>query len=191
MKWKARILPHSPAPVILLDKGKYQIKMFNFALIPVWSKERRPKFSTHNVRLETVLEKPTWKRPFLKNHCLVPISTFIEPIYIGKFAGNMVKFELAECAFVPAVFDHWTDKETDKTINSFSILTSDPGKFVNKIGHERSPIFIKQSKEIFDFWFDVENHSGDEFIKLLSKQHEPKMKAIIDRPMKPGWEKRA
>jgi len=190
ISWKARILPHSQAPVIIYKDDKYLINLFEFSLIPVWSKERKPKFATHNTRIETVLEKPTWKRPFLKNHCLVPITTFIEPIYEGKFAGNMIKFELEECAFVPAIHDHWTDKKTGEIINSFSILTSEPGKYVKKTGHERSPIFIKQNLKIFENWFDLENNDGESFIELLSKQHEPKMKAIIDRPMKPGWEKR-
>lgn len=187
--WKKRILPHSVAPVILSKDEQYSIDLFEFSLIPVWAKER-PKFSTHNARLETVLEKPTWKRPFLKNHCLIPLTTFIEPIYEGKFAGNMVKFELEKCAFVPAIYDHWKDNSTGEVINSFSILTSKPGKFVKKTGHERSPIFIKQNKENFNNWFDVKNNDSNSFLKLLDKQYEPKMKALIDRPMKPGWEKR-
>jgi putative SOS response-associated peptidase YedK len=191
-KINARIFPHTTAPVIIHDKNKnkYKIKSYNFSLVPVWSKDRKPKFSTHNVRLETVLEKPTWKRPFLKNHCLVPISTFIEPIYEGKFAGNMVKFVLNECVFIPAICDHWTDPKTNKIIHSFSILTSEPGKFVKKVGHERSPIFIKQNIRIFDSWFDFEKNDGDSFIELLDKRYEPKMSAIIDRPLKKGWEKR-
>ena len=188
--WKSRILPHSQAPVILYKEDKYVLELYNFSLIPAWSKVRKPKFATHNTRIETVLEKPTWKRPFLNNHCLVPITDFIEPIYEGKFAGNMVKFELEECVFVPAIYDHWTDKETGEVIFSFSILTSEPNKIVKRIGHDRSPVFIKQNIKTFDNWFDIENNNGDKFIEFLSKQYEPKMKAIIDRPMKSGWEKR-
>lgn len=190
ISWKSRILPYSEAPVLLFKEEKYLIDLFYFSLIPAWSKEKKPKFATHNTRIESVLEKPTWKRPFLKNHCLVPITTFIEPIYEGEFAGNMVKFELEECVFVPAIFDYWVDKKTGEVINSFSILTAEPGEFVKKIGHERSPIFIKQNLKTFENWFDLENNDGASFLEFLSKQYEPKMNALIDRPMKAGWEKR-
>lgn len=60
--WKARILPHSEAPVILSRDEKYILDLFNFSLIPVWSKECKPKFATHNTRIETLLGA----RPFLK-----------------------------------------------------------------------------------------------------------------------------
>ncbi|BBH53052.1 SOS response-associated peptidase family protein [Fluviispira sanaruensis] len=190
ISWRSRILPHLEAPVILFKDEKYIIDLFHFSLIPVWSKVRKPKFATHNVRLETVLEKPTWKRPFLKNHCLVPMTAFIEPIYEGKFAGNMIRFELAECVFVPAIFDSWEDTSTGEVIHSFSILTSEPGKFVKKIGHERSPVFLKQNMKNLGNWFDFSKHDGNSFIELLNKQYEPKMSVIIDRPLKKGWEKR-
>lgn len=190
IKWKSRILPHLQAPVILSADKNYKIDLFNFSLVPPWSKERKPKFATHNTRIETVLEKPTWKKPFAHNHCLVPVTEFIEPIYNGEFAGNMIKFVLEDCVFVPAIYDHWTDKETGEVINSFSILTTEPLNFVKKIGHDRSPIFLRQEKEIFDFWFDTENHSVEQFLKFLSQQCEPKMSIAIDRKMKTGWEKR-
>ncbi|KAB8037744.1 hypothetical protein GCL60_11260 [Silvanigrella paludirubra] len=190
IEWKDRILPHSQSPIIEYKNNEYFIELFYFSLVPSWSHDRKPKFATHNARLETVLEKPTWKKPFLKNHCLVPITTFIEPIYEGKFAGNMVKFNLEECIFVPAIFDYWMNKETGEVISSFSILTSEPGEFVRKIGHERSPIFLKQKLKTFENWFDCENNDGKNFIQLLSNRQEPKMSIEIDRPLKKGWEKR-
>ena len=188
--WKGRIFPHSQAPVIISEKNGYKIKLFNFSLVPVWSKERKPKFATYNVRLETVLEKPTWKRPFLKHHCLVPITSFIESVHYGKLAGHMVRFDLNECVFVPAICDQWKNQETGKLLNSFSILTSTPGKLVKESGHERSPIFIRQNLKVFENWFDISNNTGDSFIELLSKRYEPKMSVKIERKLKPGWEKR-
>ena len=73
-----------------------------FGLVPSWSKERKVKYSTHNARLVSTDEKsgkpvpiymkPTWREAFAGRHCLVPMDLFIEPIYTGEFAGNMVKF---------------------------------------------------------------------------------------------------
>jgi putative SOS response-associated peptidase YedK len=55
-----RFLPHKPAPVIKAVDNKFSLEWMNFSLIPSWSKERRPKFATHNARLESLGEKPTW-----------------------------------------------------------------------------------------------------------------------------------
>src|SRR5688572_28116765 len=97
-----RILPYRQSPVVVKNGSKVVIKPMNFSLIPVWSKEPKVKFATHNARLESedektgevkyIFEKPTWKRPFLSQHCLVPITEFIEPIYTGEFKNNMVRF---------------------------------------------------------------------------------------------------
>ncbi len=77
LAWDDRIAPGRLAPVIIQNEAK----LMRFSLIPSWSKEPKVKFATHNARIETVLEKPTWRKPFEKKHCLIPIDYFIEPIY--------------------------------------------------------------------------------------------------------------
>ena len=68
------------------------MKEMNFSLITSWSKERKPEFATHNARLfsedgDPIFKKPTWRGPFSSNHCVIPISKFVEPIYTGEYAG--------------------------------------------------------------------------------------------------------
>lgn len=85
-----RIFPHQNAPVIVRD-GKEDTRLvgMQFSLVPSWSKEPKPAFATHNARLETVTCKPTWKIPFKKNHCVVPMTGFYESVYEGPYAGNV------------------------------------------------------------------------------------------------------
>ncbi|MGY3805375.1 SOS response-associated peptidase family protein [Pigmentibacter ruber] len=182
--WRERILPHLKSPVIISKNKRFTLELFNFSLIPSWSKVKKPKFSTHNVRIETVLTKPTWKKPFLLNHCLVPITDFIEPIYEGKYAGNMIKFSFSECIFVPAIYDEWLDPTTGEVIESFSILTTTPGSFIEEIGHDRSPIFLPQKIEYFTNWLSIGNRDNKYFIKLLNSHVEPPMMISIDRKLK-------
>src|SRR5262245_13765023 len=87
--WIDHMVPHNFAPVFT----SVTLKLMKFSLLPAWSREPKVKFATHNARLETVAEKPTWKQPFLRNHCVVPMTSFIEPIYDGQLAGNMVAFQ--------------------------------------------------------------------------------------------------
>lgn len=191
VEWTERIVPYRMAPTIVWENGNKKIKAMQFSMVPGWSKEPRVKFATHNARLDTVDSKPTWKRPFQNNHCLVPIDAFIEPIYEGDFAGHMVAFspKKEHTLFAAGIYDSWVDKKTGEVLDSFAILTGDPVPFVEEIGHDRTPVFI--TKKAWDPWLAKEKKSPDELKKLLQENiEECEFEVEKDRAMKPGWEKR-
>lgn len=180
-----RFLPHQQAPVCRLRNNELTLEPMNFSLIPQWSKERRPKFATHNARLETLTEKPTWKRPLLKNHALVPLSEFIEPIYEGAHAGHMVGFSGTndQVLWAAGLFDEWLDPSTGELIPSFTIITHEPSDYVRQIGHDREPLFI--SPESFIAWLDTKERTPSFWIEFLKNAHlEPNLKVREDRKLK-------
>src|SRR5665213_3779118 len=105
------IVPYSKAPVLVEDNDVQILIPMKFSLVPRWSKEPKVKFATHNARLETIDEKPTWKGVFTQRHCLVPLTDFIEPIYEGEYAGFMVAFaaESGGLIFAAGVWDEWVN----------------------------------------------------------------------------------
>ena len=164
----------------------------NFSLIPHWSKTPKVKFATHNARIETVLEKPTWKGVFGKKNCLIPMTEFYESVTeIGRpLAGNMVTFKQKENNLIVAagIYDEWVNTETGEIIESFSILTTEPPRFIAETGHDRCPIFLPKS--LSDDWLNFKG-TGTEGVKLLrSANAKIDFEAKIDRPLKAGWEKR-
>lgn len=189
--WDERILPYKKAPVIV-DKGRGpEVRLMNFSLIPSWSKESRVKFATHNARLETIDEKPTWKGPFQNHRCLVPLTDFIEPIYTGEYAGNMVSFHTHKHKLLAAagVWSEWVDKKSGEVLESFAIITGDPSEFVKTLGHDRQPIFLNQ--KAFEEWLAAKKEDATKLKKLLLENIETnKFEVETDRPLKAGWEKR-
>jgi len=196
-----RLAPYVVAPVIVKSKDKFELKHMNFSLVPSWSKERKVKFASHNARLFSepdknnvvipINEKPTWRVPFQKYHCLVPILNFIEPIYTNELAGNMVSFFAKDNSLLlaAAVFDRWLDKSTGEIIESFAILTHDPPPYVASVGHDRCPVFLgaNNGKE----WLNLINvKPGEQISFLIEKQAQIDFDVKIDRPLKKGWEKR-
>ncbi len=184
-----KITPHQKSWVVTADG----FKEMNFSLIPSWSKERKPKFATHNARLETLAEKPTWKKPLESKRCLVPLTSFIEPIYHNEYAGNMVAFSSAEktqpVMVAAGIYDEWLDKSTGEVIESFTIITREPIDFVKKIGHDRSPLFLNAENQ--KQWIDGQKKPAGELIDFLRhSQAEPSLEVQKDRAMRPGWEKR-
>jgi putative SOS response-associated peptidase YedK len=186
-----RVLPYRLAPVLVREDSEIILMEMSFSLVPSWSKEKKVRFATHNARIETVLEKPTWKKPFLSQRALIPISYFVEPIYENQFAGHMVQFfpKSQTTLFAAGIYDEWTDRTSGEILSSFSILTTEPPNFIATTGHDRCPIFLKPSA--FEEWLEPGKKDGEGLLKLLSShQHDIDFDARIDRPMKPGWEKR-
>ncbi|MCB0342567.1 MAG: SOS response-associated peptidase family protein [Pseudobdellovibrionaceae bacterium] len=187
-----RVLPHQQAPVIVASGEALNLVSMSFSLIPSWSKTRRVKFATHNARLETVAEKPTWRRPFAEAHCVVPMTFFVEPIYTGEYAGHMVAFSEKQEAFLLAagVWDSWVDPETGEVLDSFAILTDTPNEFVAHTGHDRMPLFLDPSH--VPLWLKAKDKAPGDWLSFL-KAHRATlgMKVKKDRAMRPGWEKRA
>lgn len=180
-----RFLPHQTAPVVRANQGHFNLEPMNFSLIPSWSKERRPKFATHNARLETLSEKPTWKRPLMKNHCLVPMTEFIEPIYEGAHAGHMVGFSENQnrVLWAAGLWDEWVDTNDGLMVPSFTIITHEPSPYVSQIGHDREPLFI--NKNAFTTWLTGPMDQGIDWIAFLKAAHqEPELKVREDRKLK-------
>jgi len=186
---------------MIQEAGKKVLTEMVFSLIPAWSKERRVKFATHNARLISeeekphheipIYQKPTWREPFAKRHCLVPMTKFIEPIYTGPLAGNMVRFFPREGqVFVAAgIWEEWVDKNTGEVVPSFSILTDDPAPYIAKMGHDRTPVFLGQAH--FDEWLNAPSKKPAEWIKFLrANTEEISWTEEIDRALVPGWKNR-
>lgn len=72
-----KVLPYRNSWVVIERDGKRILEQMQFSLVPSWSKERRVKFATHNARIETLLERPTWKNPIKSKRALVPLSAKI------------------------------------------------------------------------------------------------------------------
>lgn len=197
-----RVVPGQEAPVVLREGGRLVLKAMRFGLIPSWSREPKVKFATHNARLtgfderarrETaIFEKPTWREAFRSRHCVVPISQFVEPIYSGDCAGNMVGFapEGDEFLWAAGIWESWLSSATGEVLESFAILTDAPLPLVQAMGHDRSPVFLGRN-EIGE-WLGSEGRDPRLILKqILEMRHLPSLRAGVDRPLAPGWERRA
>jgi len=187
-----KALPSKEAPVIVFGHELLKLVKMKFSMVPSWSKEPKVKFATHNARIESVEEKPTWKSVILNQHCVVPMSGFCESVYAGRLAGNIVEFkqDSDRLLFAAGVFDFWNnDPDPSKHFFSFSILTEEPTAFILENGHDRSPIFLDE-KHVKD-WCSLKSNNYTEIKrKLADWSLKPELKVEVDRPLKAGWEKR-
>ena len=66
-------------------------------LVPFFTKDLKDikGLSTINARSETITTAPTWREPFKKRRCLVPVSSFYEWPKEGKPPKQPYAFELS------------------------------------------------------------------------------------------------
>jgi len=151
------ICPQSFQPIIRLDSssGERQLAFMRWGLVPAWSKDGRPAFSTINARAETVSSSPAFREAFKHRRCLVPADLFYEwkkldakskqPYGIGMNDASL--FALA------GLWERWQDKLTGQILNTFTILTTDANELIHKLAiHDRMPVILRPSD--YGRWLD-------------------------------------
>lgn len=173
------IRPTNHADVIRLDEsGNNVLEPMVFGLIPSWSKFEKVEFSTFNARSETVAETRTYMHPFKKRRGLVLAKHFFEFHPIPMDNGKPVKVPYCFAfkdrrPFVMAVIWDENSIATDKTIRSFSIITTPPISVV-KPYHHRSPLILTPEDALKWVNPDAEEH---ELRKLMQTTDGTEMEA--------------
>lgn len=143
---KGEIFPGTKIPVVLNNKTKelnflkwgFQVRGINRELI--------------NVRVETVSEKPAFRKAFLNNRCLIPANAFFEWKTTEK---SKVKYKIEveeEGLFSMAgLFDKFVDRN-NKEYLGVVILTRPANEEMSKL-HNRMPVILNKGKE--DDWLSA------------------------------------
>ena len=164
------IAPSQPLAT-LLNTGEYTHT--HFGLIPHWMKEK--KAVSINARADTIEQKPSFKDPFKRKRCLIPVNGFFEwkkegnikvPYWIYSTEGDY--FALA------GIWDKWTDKETGEIITSSAIITTEPNDMMKSI-HDRMPVILKPDD--WKLWLDTEVQESGVLKPLLDPYDSKLMEA--------------
>jgi putative SOS response-associated peptidase YedK len=152
--------PSQNLPLITNNEPE-KLNFFKWGLVPFWSKDPKIGFKLINARSESIEEKPAFKTAFAKRRCLIPANGFYEWKREGK---NKLPYRIFlkndEIFAMAGIWETWKDSE-DKTINSFSILTSTPNSLMKNI-HNRMPVILNKYDE--QAWL----HENDEkYLKSL------------------------
>ena len=153
--------PGDLAPVITMEKSD-QINMYRFGMRPFWSKKpmylinarAEGNYNKDNDALYTGMlglrEKPSFRKPFKTQRCLVVADAFIEGTEKEKLNKPFVVYPVAKTdrpfAFA-GLYDHYLDEETGEITSSFSIITSVATPLLQKIPHHRSPVVLNGPSE--------------------------------------------
>lgn len=149
-------LPPTLELPVITDEKPEELQYLYWSLIPFWAKEK-PKFSSFNARLENLQVSGTWKHLLGKRHCVIITDGFYEWKKLdekGKLKqAFLIRMKEQQFTLMAGLWDSWIDQSTGEIINSCTIITCSPNKFMKSI-HDRMPCLL--TVESAKLWIDRE-----------------------------------
>lgn len=157
---------------ILLEgnDGKRRLTPAHWSLIPPWSPTKTLKYPTFNARIESALEKPTFRDSALRMHAIIPASGYYE--WKGKrpyFFSKPVPNKPAETLWLCGLYSWWRASGTSPWELTATILTRDAVGPLASI-HDRMPVMIPDS--MVPDWLSKQVSSSDIFPAASSATEE-------------------
>ena len=139
------IVPTSEVPIIIEN----QIVIAKWGFYPSWLKEMKDSKPLINARLETVLEKKTFKTPFEKRRCIVLMSGWYEWKQEGD---SKIPYAFYKHDYEPIKVAGIYSQRSDDSIEVCILTTSAMNK-LNDV-HERMPVVLDE--KLLKFWNDMD-----------------------------------
>ena len=153
-----------------------------WGLVPSWAKEASIGSRMINARLETVDEKPAFRRAFSARRCLLPADGFYEwyaaeppggsPVGRGKPRKQPFFIHRADGGrlVMAGVYEIWRDPHKDAAddsawLRTCSVITTEATDAAGHI-HDRMPMVI--TREAIDAWLDPTITDPKRALELLA-----------------------
>jgi putative SOS response-associated peptidase YedK len=152
------------APVRSLQPVKW-------GLVPSWAKDPSIGNRMINARMETVAEKPAYKKAFAKRRCLLPADGYFE--WYGETKGKKQPFFIhpsdGSVLAMAGLYELWRDKskaddDPDRWLWTCTVLTTSAEDDLGRI-HDRMPLLVERQR--YHAWLDPAKDDPDELRGLL------------------------
>lgn len=169
---RLNLAPTQVALVAVHESDGARLEAMRWGLIPPWAKDKSIGAKLANARAETIDEKPSFRQPFRRRRCLLPVDGYYEwesrpsgkqPVYYSMRDGDL--FCLA------GLWETWTTPEqTDEpelpglgqaqaeTLCTFTVITTTPNRLAKRV-HDRMPVIVHPAD--YDRWLSAESQAAD------------------------------
>jgi putative SOS response-associated peptidase YedK len=173
------VMERSPSPSDAEEKepAERQLRVLTWGLVPSWAKDPSIGNRLINARMETVAEKPAYKRAFAARRCLLPADGYFEwyPTEQRTKAGKPLKQPFfihprdGGVLAMAGLYEIWRDRsrpddDPDRFRWTCTVLTTQAEDAVGHI-HDRMPLLVEPER--YGAWLDPSVSDADELKKLL------------------------
>jgi putative SOS response-associated peptidase YedK len=159
------IAPSQQVLAVRLNPEVHQRELaaLRWGLIPFWADDPSIGNRTANARSETVAEKPSFRRAFKSQRCLLVADGFYEwQETNGKKQPYYITLKDCRPFGLAGLWECW--EKQGELIESCTILTTDANETMSAI-HDRMPVIIPPDK--YSLWLDPAQHDGKKLSGLL------------------------
>jgi putative SOS response-associated peptidase YedK len=143
------VAPGDDVLAVTTDKeGAPRGELLRWGLVPSWAKSPATGLKMINARVETVSERPAYRRPFERYRCLIIADGFYEwrrepagpkqPFHITRDGGGMFAFA--------GLWSIWHAPDGESTLRTCTILTAAANETIAPL-HDRMPIILAPEHE--------------------------------------------
>ncbi len=157
--------------------GERQLRVLRWGLVPFWAKDPSIGSKMINARMETVAEKPSFRRAFAARRCLLPADGYYEwyptqqltksgkpakqPFFIRPKDGGVLA--------MAGLYEIWRDPTRDDDDPerfrwTCAVLTTQAEDAVGHI-HDRMPLMVERDR--WGAWLDPTVSSKDDLLGAL------------------------
>jgi putative SOS response-associated peptidase YedK len=142
--------PTEDIAVLVADaNGAVQLRLMRWWLTPSWAQQPSTRYSMFNAKSETAATLPSFREPYKRQRCVVPVSGFYEwarrqghkQAYLFRSAENTG-------LLLAGLWDRWQgvdDAGQSHSIDSFTILTTSASPSMQTL-HHRQPVLLDQER---------------------------------------------
>ncbi len=162
-----RIFPNTFLPVVKWEENQRRILPMRYRLRPHDAKEEVPsKYNLFNARVDSLEARKTWRPLFGQNHGVIVLKRFYEWVSDAEGKKVLVSFKpKQDYMTVPVLYDFYESPVV--SFYSCALITKDPPSEIERAGHDRCPIFIKE--DLIDTWLQPQGKSKEEIYSLLNQ----------------------
>ncbi len=182
----SRIFPFHYVSMIYADpKGQLSVAPFRYHMRPHDKDEAfdRDYGGCYNARFNNLKRVAFWKDSLASRRGLILVERFYENVPVERYLENnklkkdlqdktniVLCFEPENTDFIliPTLWDEWK-KKGEAHLRSTALITDDPAPEIREAGHDRTPIFLKESA--VEKWLLAEK--VEEAIEALSQREAP------------------
>jgi putative SOS response-associated peptidase YedK len=138
----ANVAPTDRVRVLLAPDGQRVLRRHVWGLIPPWSKTREGAARMINARVETVAEKPAYRRAVRTSRCLLPADAWYE-WQVGEQGRvpHLVKRADGHPLWLAGLWSRWHPPDGGPPVASASVLTGPAPAQLSWL-HERAPLVV-------------------------------------------------
>jgi len=149
------VTPQTMQPVIRRDPegGRREMVLMRWGLVPFFAKSPVFNYSTINAKAETLLQLPSYREPFRRRRCLVPVNSYYEWQEIDKRTKRTwaIGLKSGEPFALGGIWDRWVSPDKHTELESYSIVTVEPNELLAPL-HKRMPLLI--APRDYERWLD-------------------------------------